>query len=335
MDSTHASPMLILILFQLLFMISSSADPYGNPSPPAPPPSAVAGKDFPPQSFLCNDPLTKCSGQNLTCPSQCPSFKPADPQAKACIIDCNSPKCEAYCKNRTANCNGMGSACGDPRFVGGDGIVFYFHGKSNQYFSLFHRRCSQQGRQWDDNVDQLEFSYDNKPFLVSEGHLSSWAAPDSGLVVERTAKYNGITVTLPGVVEISANAVPVTKEDDRIHNYQIPADDCFAHLEVQFRFFHLSDRVEGVLGQTYRPEFQNPVKRGVAMPIMGGEHKYITSSLTSAACSYCIFSPQLSSSSSSSSSAAKHLALLEPTSTMECTSKMQGNGAGVGVVCRR
>ncbi|KAL6350421.1 hypothetical protein AAG906_004372 [Vitis piasezkii] len=33
-------------------------------------------------------------------------------------------------------CNGVGAACFDPRFIGGDGIVFYFHGKSNQHFSL-------------------------------------------------------------------------------------------------------------------------------------------------------------------------------------------------------
>ncbi|KAK9277796.1 hypothetical protein L1049_027352 [Liquidambar formosana] len=371
---TH-SPMLILLLLVLSSFNVSHADPYSNPSPPlapssspspspsASPPFAVAGKQFPPQSIICNDPISKCYGQNITCPKQCPSFKPADPTAKACTIDCNTPKCEAYCKNRTANCNGMGSACGDPRFVGGDGIVFYFHGKTNQYFSLVSDQNLQinarfigrrpEGRkrdntwiqalglmfdhhtftlaankvaQWDDNVDQLQFTYNKEPVVISEGHLSSWAAPDSHLIVERSAKCNSISVTLAKVLEISVSVVPITKEDDRIHNYQIPADDCFAHLEVQFRFFDLSERVEGVLGQTYRPEFQNPVKRGVAMPIMGGEHKYKTSSLTSADCNYCIFSPHLSI-----MSVAKPLAL-ELSNTMECTSKMS---KGRGVICRR
>ncbi|KAL6283715.1 hypothetical protein ACE6H2_014644 [Prunus campanulata] len=38
--------------------------------------------------------------------------------------------------DRKPICNSPGSACYDPRFIGGDGIVFYFHGKSNQQFSL-------------------------------------------------------------------------------------------------------------------------------------------------------------------------------------------------------
>ena len=62
------------------------------------------------------------------------------------------------------------------------------------------------------------------------------------------------------------NEVPVTIQDDKIHNYRVPANDCFVHLEVQFKFFHLSSKV-GVLGRTYRPDFQNPEKPGVAMPM--------------------------------------------------------------------
>ncbi|PKI63309.1 uncharacterized protein LOC116213366 [Punica granatum] len=346
----------------------SSADLYGNPSPPPPPavsapppPSAVAGKKFPQQFMACNDPTTTCYGKNITCPQQCPSFKPADPTAKACTIDCSTPTCEAYCKNRTANCNGVGSACGDPRFVGGDGIVFYFHGQTNQYFSLVSDRNLQinarfigrhpEGRKrdntwiqalgvmfgrhtftlaankvakWDNSIDQLQFTYDGEPVHVGEGHLASWTAADSDLSLERTAHCNSITLTLPGVAEVSANVVPITKEDDRIHNYQIPEDDCFAHLEVQFQFFDLSEMVEGVLGQTYRPDFASPVKRGVAMPIMGGENKYRTSSLVSADCSYCNFSPELRGKVTALS--------LEPTNVMECTSKMSD---GHGVICRR
>ncbi|KAH0993973.1 hypothetical protein GBA52_005456 [Prunus armeniaca] len=42
--------------------------------------------------------------------------------------------------DRKPNCNSPGSACYDPRFIGGDGIVFYFHGKNNQQFSLVSDR---------------------------------------------------------------------------------------------------------------------------------------------------------------------------------------------------
>ncbi|XP_010069539.2 uncharacterized protein LOC104456440 [Eucalyptus grandis] len=366
----HSTPMFMTLLLLLSSIALSNADLYGNPSPspplagPAPPPpSAVAGKVFPPQSVQCNDPFTKCFAQNITCPQQCPSFKPADPTAKACVIDCNTPKCEATCKNRTANCNGVGSACGDPRFIGGDGIVFYFHGETNSHFALVSDQNLQinarfigrrpEGRKrdntwiqalglrfnrhtftlsakkvahWDNKVDQLAFTYDDQLIHIADGHLSSWSAPNSPLSVERTANHNAITVTLPGVLELSVTVVPITKEDDRIHNYQIPADDCFAHLEVQFRFFDLSEQLEGVLGQTYRPDFQNPVKRGVAMPIMGGEKKYRTSSLVSTDCQYCIFNPE-----ATLSAEAKPLAL-ESANAMECTSRFSN---GRGVVCRR
>ncbi|KAK4267359.1 hypothetical protein QN277_024146 [Acacia crassicarpa] len=47
-----------------------------------------------------------------------------------------------------------------------------------------------------------------------------------------------------------------------------------AHKETQFRFKNLSNFAEGVLARTYRPNYVSPVKRGVPMPIMGGEDKY-------------------------------------------------------------
>lgn len=263
--------------------------------------------------------------------------------------------------DRTANCNGVGSACGDPRFVGGDGIVFYFHGQTNQYFSLVsdwnlqinarfigrrpagrkrdntwiqalglmfgrHRftLAAKKVAKWDEGVDQLQFTYDGETVLIADSHLASWAAADSSLTIERTARCNSVTLALPGMAEISVSVVPITEEDDRIHNYQIPEDDCFAHLEVQFRLFDLSESVEGVLGQTYRPDFVSPVKRGVAMPIMGGENKHRTSSLVSADCSYCIFSPELPGKAGTLP--------LEPTNVIQCTSDMSN---GRGVVCRR
>ena len=84
--------------------------------------------------------------------------------------------------------------------------------------------------------------------------------------VERVASKNNVMVRPKDVAEILVNVVPVTKEDYRTHNYLVPSDDCFAHLEVQFRFFALSPKVDGVLGRTYRLDFENPAKPGVAMP---------------------------------------------------------------------
>lgn len=35
-----------------------------------------------------------------------------------------------------ADCNQVGAVCQDPRFIGGDGITFYFHGKKDHDFCL-------------------------------------------------------------------------------------------------------------------------------------------------------------------------------------------------------
>ncbi|XP_058185484.1 uncharacterized protein LOC131302716 [Rhododendron vialii] len=352
--TTHVS--LLVLLLAVSLHTRCRADPYGNPSPP--PGSAVSGKTFP-----CGM-GTKCGGNNgmaFACPRQCPDIKPSNPKQKGCSVDCSSQKCEAVCKGLGANCNGRGAGCQDPRFIGGDGVMFYFHGKKNEHFSLVSdyglqvnarfigRRPTGRSRdntwiqglglmfgsnsftleankvaQWDDQVDQLRFTYNGMPLSIPPVHLSAWTAPDKQLLaVERTANCNRVTVVLPGLVEMLVNVVPVTKEDDRIHKYQIPSDDCFAHLEVQFKFSHLSEDVEGVLGQTYRPGFQSPVKRGVPMPVMGGEDKFKTSSLVSADCKRCIFATD--------ASAANPLEL-DPSMTVDCTSKMSN---GRGIACRR
>lgn len=149
--------------------------------------------------------------------------------------------------------------------------MFYFHGKTNEHFSLVSDTNLQinarfigrrpQGRsrdntriqalglmfnshtltlaankdaKWD---DQFFCTYNGKPIHISLGHLSTWTTQDSSLIVERTRRCNSVSITLPGV-----------------------------------------------LGQTYRPEFQSPVKRGAPMPFMGGEDKFKTSSLVSANC---------------------------------------------------
>ena len=96
------------------------------------------------------------------------------------------------------------------------------------------------------------------------------------------------------------------------------------HLSVQFKFFHVSEKGEGVLGQTYRPDFQNPVKRGVPMPVRGGEDKYKTSSLLSADCKYCIFVAD--------GSGTVQLVLDSSSMTRDCTSRMIN---GWGFACRR
>ncbi|KAK1264048.1 hypothetical protein QJS04_geneDACA008442 [Acorus gramineus] len=53
------------------------------------------------------------------CPASCP---------RSCVADCNL--CKPVCTG-----DKPGGVCQDPRFVGGDGITFFFHGR-NQDFCL-------------------------------------------------------------------------------------------------------------------------------------------------------------------------------------------------------
>ncbi|KAF8026166.1 hypothetical protein BT93_F2852 [Corymbia citriodora subsp. variegata] len=264
-----------------------------------------------------------------------------------------------FVKDCKPNCNGIGSAYYDPRFIGGDGVVFYFHGKSNQIFSLVsdlalqinaqfigHRPMGRtrtwnlfnsrsfsleatKAASWDVKIDHLSFMYDGSEIAITEGPLSSWYSPGRDIKVERISNKNSVVVTLKDMAEIMVNAVPITKEDDRIHKYMLPSDDCFAHLEVQFKFFGLSTKVEGVLGRTYQPNFVNPAKPGVAMPVMGGEDKYRTTSLLSADCKFCIFSLESALNQDNYS-----LMMTTDYGTLDCTGNASV-GSGNGIVCKK
>ncbi|KAH6775679.1 Late embryogenesis abundant protein-like protein [Perilla frutescens var. hirtella] len=279
------------------------------------------------ENVVCTSKKSPCFLKKITCPTQCPYRKPKDPKAKACYINCDSPICKAECRYRKPSCNGVGAACYDPRFIGADGAVFYFHGKSNEHFSLVsdsnvqinarfigHRPSGRsrdytwiqalgilfgshsfsveatKAATWDSSIDHLRFFFDGDEVFLPQGALSSWESARGEVVIERVSSTNSAIISLPETMEIGVNVVPITKEDDRIHNYQIPSDDCFSHLEVQFRFLDLSPEVEGVLGRTYRPDYESQAILGIAMPVVGGEDKYRTTSLLAADCKKCVFS---------------------------------------------
>ncbi|CAN6692436.1 unnamed protein product [Malus baccata var. baccata] len=272
-----------------------------------------------------------CYYKTLTCPSECPQRKPKkNKKNKGCFINCGS-KCEATCKYRKSKCDGYGSLCYDPRFVGGDGVMFYFHGAKGGNFAIVSDTNLQinahfigtrpTGRtrdftwvqafavmfdshtlviaakrvsKWDDKVDALMVKWDDKVVTVPTDGDAEWRTngEDREVVVERTDDTNYVRVTVAGLVEMDIRVRPIGEKENKVHNYQIPADDTFAHLETQFRFTNLSDLVEGVLGKTYRPGYVSPVKVGVPMPMAGGEDKYETSSLFSPLCKVCRFQKQ-------------------------------------------
>ncbi|KAL3518369.1 hypothetical protein ACH5RR_020958 [Cinchona calisaya] len=268
-----------------------------------------------------------CLSNTLTCPSECPHRKPKDNKMKGCFIDCSS-KCETSCKWRKPQCDGYGSLCYDPRFVGGDGMMFYFHGSKGSDFAIVSDDNLQinahfigtrpAGRtrdftwvqalsimfdthtlilaakrvsKWDDKVDSLIVKWDNQMIKIPLNGEAEWRINTGKriVVIERTDDFNTVRATISGLLQVDVKVTPIGEQENKVHNYQIPSDDAFAHLETQFKFFKLSDFVEGVLGKTYQPGYESKVKMGVAMPLMGGEPLYQTPSLNSPLCKLCRF----------------------------------------------
>ncbi|GJW87408.1 root cap [Tanacetum coccineum] len=278
----------------------------GPPVKPAPPPGwkpIPPVKGVIPKKVRCLSPLfTACYNQWHFCPIEC---------AKTCFADCVS--CKPVC-----SCNTPGALCQDPRFVGGDGVTFFFHGRKNEDFCLVSdpnlhinghfigKRDQKLTRDftwvqsigvmfddhqllvgakrtstWDDNEEHLYISFDGTPLFLDG---PNWNYRNSSLVITRTSSTNGVAIEVQDIFRITAAVVPIGAEESRIHGYNITNDDCFAHLELGFKFFNLSDQVDGVLGQTYRSNYVSKIKVTANMPVMGGIPKYSTSGIFASDC---------------------------------------------------
>lgn len=221
-----------------------------------------------------------------------------------------------------SGCQLPGNVCGDPRFNGGDGNTFYFHGRKNQDFCivsdsnlhinahfignhnpsikrdftwiqslgiLFDNHKLYLGAEktvvWNDDMDHLDITFDGQAISLPLEKSAMWvSAIVPGLSVSRNKASNGVILELEGNFKIMANAVPITEEDSRIHNYGVGKNDSLAHLDLGFKFYNLTDNVQGVLGQTYRPDYVNKMDVQKNMPVMGGAPKYASSHIFATDC---------------------------------------------------
>ncbi|OEL16291.1 hypothetical protein BAE44_0022687 [Dichanthelium oligosanthes] len=220
------------------------------------------------------------------------------------------------------------SSCGDPRFTGADGNTFYFHGKKDESFCLVtddqlhinarfignhndrndrdftwvqslgvsfgeHKLYigARRAVEWDEDEDHVVIALDGEPVDVEAGKSARWVSKAvRGLSVTRTGTdVNAVTVELDGVFTISANAVPVTDEDSRVHSYGKTGRDSLVHLDIVYKFHGLTGGVDGVLGQTYRPDYVNKLDIKAKMPVMGSEDKYRSSGLFATDCAVSRF----------------------------------------------
>ncbi|KAL6613739.1 hypothetical protein ACP70R_036009 [Stipagrostis hirtigluma subsp. patula] len=291
--------------------VSEAADP---PPSNLPPRSQVIhpGRYKRDQQLACDDPKDKKKPCVAKCDKRCPN---------ECIVLC--PGCKTYCM-----CDFYpGVSCGDPRFTGGDGNNFYFHGKRDRDFCIVsdadlhinahfigkrnptmsrdftwiqalgirfaHHRLfmgAKKTAKWNSDVDLLELSFDGEPIQIPADTGARWeSATAPGLSVTRTAAANGIRVELKGVFDIMAKVVPITEEDSRVHNYGVTEEDCLAHLDLGFKFHDLTENVHGVLGQTYRSDYVNQLSVSSNMPVMGEAPKYVSSNIFATDCAVARF----------------------------------------------
>ncbi|KAF8009302.1 hypothetical protein BT93_J0336 [Corymbia citriodora subsp. variegata] len=340
----------------------------GTPTHPPPPPSIPVHVPPPPSS---SPPTTTTPPSSGSTPPNAPPtttppptwYPPPPPSSevsggkKARCKNRNYPQCYALEQSCPSAC---ASTCQDPRFIGGDGITFYFHGKKNRDFCLvsdsnLHINAHFIGRRnanmrrdftwvqslgilfgshslfvsalktsaWDDAVDRLSLYLDGAPITLPQHEDASWHSKTAPRIsFTRLRNTNAIEIEVEKNFKIKAMVVPITQKDSLIHNYGITDEDCFAHLDLSFKFYALSGDVSGVLGQTYARNYVSRAKMGVAMPVLGGEKKFASSGLFTTDCAASRFIGHLAPRNSVESFEYADL---------ECAGGVEGRG----VVCKR
>ncbi|XP_072950546.1 uncharacterized protein [Typha angustifolia] len=333
-----ARPGLILFLLSALILVAVAMAANANPKPEKPKP----GK--PPKTVKCKESkklYPYCFNKHMYCPTRCPY---------SCYVDCDSCKPVCVCS--------VPGACGDPRFIGGDGNAFYFHGHKDKDFCIvsdsnLHINAHFIGKRsptmtrdftwiqavaiifgehrlyvgaektaiWDDDVDRLKITFDGETVNLEEGNDAEWTSTSvPALSIARTKAANGVILKLEGRFKIIANAVPITEEESRVHNYGMTSDDCLAHLDLAFRFNSLTSDVHGVIGQTYRPDYVNKFDVTAKMPVMGGETNFSSSDLFATDCAVARFGRD-----------ATGIDLVTEHADVTCSSGLDGPG----VVCKK
>ncbi|CAM0147846.1 unnamed protein product [Urochloa decumbens] len=116
-----AAGLLVAVCAASVAAAQSSAAPPPHPALPSNYHIITPGKYKRDQQLACGDPNGNKPSCNAKCDKRCPN---------QCIVLC--PGCKTFCM-----CDFYpGVSCGDPRFTGGDGNNFYFHGKKDQDFCI-------------------------------------------------------------------------------------------------------------------------------------------------------------------------------------------------------
>ncbi|KAK4848026.1 hypothetical protein QYF36_008336 [Acer negundo] len=165
----------------------------------------------------------------------------------------------------------LGAVCQDPRFISGDGITFYFHVKKDKDFCLV---SNSNLHTWDDSIDRLTLSFNKELITLLKTYGSNWQSKN--ISITRVSETNNVSVEVRGKFKITTHVVPIIEQDSRVHNYDITREDCFTLLYLGFKFYSLSNKVNSVLGQTYKNDYMTCVNMGANMIMIGGEKDFQT-----------------------------------------------------------
>lgn len=143
---------------------------------------------------------------------------------------------------------------------------------------------------WNDALDHLDLAFDGQSITLPNREGVKYLEPNSNTTITRNRDTNSVVIEVEGNFQIKARVVPITEKESSIHKYGITEDDCFAHLDLGFKFYSLSEKVNGVLGQTYGSNYVSRVKMGIEMPVLGGDKEFASSSIFSTDCAVSRFS---------------------------------------------
>ncbi|KAM0040266.1 hypothetical protein Hdeb2414_s0012g00391801 [Helianthus debilis subsp. tardiflorus] len=160
---------------------------------------------------------TRCEGQTIYCPSECPSN---DPQAKVCRIDCYSPICKAECKRKRY-------------FYIYFTLVSYIYAHFYMYFTQMHSkldlRCQPPNQLsiYQPEGRSRDFTWIQALGLLFNSHSSSLEATKSaswdGEIDHLKFSYDG---------DVSWIRVMVQGKRSRWSHWIVPTEDCSMEMEL-------------------------------------------------------------------------------------------------------